>query len=57
LKRLTDPGKGFQSLRTAKATLKGIEAIRTIKRGQINGLPTGVSGEISFLNGLFAAAA
>ena len=57
LKRLTDPGKGFQSPRTAKATFKGIEAIRTIKRGQINDPSTGVSGEISFLNGLFATAA
>ena len=35
LKRITDPGKGFQSLRTAKATLKSIEAIRMIKNGHI----------------------
>lgn len=31
LKRITDPGKGFQSRRTAKATLKAIEAFRSIK--------------------------
>ena len=31
LKRITDPEKGLSSLSTAKATLKGIEAIRMIK--------------------------
>ena len=35
LKRITDPGRGFQSLRTAKATLKGIKAIRMIKPGHV----------------------
>ena len=57
LKRLTDPGKGFQSLRTAKATLKGFEAIRTIKRGHVFGRADGILGEASFVNGLFAIAA
>lgn len=57
LKRLTDPGKGFQSLRTAKATLKGIEAIRMIKRGHVHGRPEGITGEVSFVNRLFGLAA
>lgn len=50
LKRITDPGKGFHSLRTAKAT-------RTIKRGHVHDIAPGVPGEISFVNELFGLAA
>ena len=57
LKRIIDPGKGFQSLRTAKATLKGIEAIRMIKRGHIIDPPTNPIGEVRLLNELFDIAA
>lgn len=57
LKRLTDPGQRFHSLRTAKATLKGIEAIRMIKRGHVYDPPSGVTGEIYLLNGMFGIAA
>ena len=53
LKRITDPGKGFQSLRTAKATLKGIEAIRMIKRGHVFDPPANTTGEVRLLNELF----
>lgn len=53
LKRITDPGRGFQSLRTAKATLKGIEAIRMIKRGHVCDPPTNVTGEVRLLAELF----
>lgn len=57
LKRLTDPGKGFQSLRTTKATLKGIEAFRTIKRGHVFGRQDWITGEVSFVIRLFGLAA
>ena len=57
LKRLTVPGKGFQSLRTAKATPKDIEAIRKIKRGYVHGRSDGIAGEMSFVNELFGLAA
>lgn len=57
LKRLTIHGKGFQSLRTAKATLKGIEAIRTTRRGHVHGRSDGIAGEVSFVNELFGLAA
>ncbi|WP_366523337.1 DDE-type integrase/transposase/recombinase [uncultured Roseobacter sp.] len=40
LKRITDPGRGFQSLRTDKATLKGIDAVGMIKRGHVCDPPT-----------------
>lgn len=57
LKSITDPGRGFQSLRTAKATLKGIEAIRMIKPGHICDPPTNVMGEVRLLAELFDLAA
>ena len=57
LKRITAPGKGFQSLRTAKATLKGIEAIRMIKRGHVIDPPANTTGEVRLLNELFELAA
>ncbi len=56
LKRIIGPGKGFQTIRTAKATLQGIESIRTIKRGHVQNKSAGVAGEVSFLNDLFAIA-
>ena len=43
--------------RNAKATLKGVETIRTIKRGHVHGRSDGIAGEISFVNGLFGLAA
>ena len=38
LKRLTHPMRGFRSLRSAKATLRSVEAVRTIKKGQFDNL-------------------
>jgi IS6 family transposase len=40
-------------LRTAKATLSGIETIRTIKRGHIHHKQAGVEGQIQFIGRLF----
>lgn len=57
LKRKTDPGEGFQSIRTAKATLKGVEAVRTIKRGHVQNSPDGVTGELLFRMNFFGLAA
>ncbi len=57
LKRLTDPSKGFQSLRTAKATLKGVEAVCMIKRGHVYDPPVGVTGDIRLLHEMFGVAA
>ena len=57
LKRITDPGKGFQSLRTAKATLKGIEATRMIKNGHIIDPPGNPEGEVRLVEELFDLAA
>lgn len=57
LKRITDPGRGFQPLKTAKAMLRGIKAVRMIKRGHVCDPPTDVIGEIRLLAELFDLAA
>ena len=56
IKRLLGHRQSFRSLRTAKATLSGIETIRTIKRGHIHHKQPGVAGEIRFIGQLFDAA-
>lgn len=56
MKRLLGYRQSFRSLRSAKATLSGIETIRTIKRGHIHNKNSGVHGEIKFISQLFVAA-
>ncbi|MEP2781306.1 MAG: IS6 family transposase [Pseudoruegeria sp.] len=56
MKRLLGYRQSFRSLRSAKATLSGIEIIRTIKRRHIYHKQPGVQGEIQFIYQLFAAA-
>ncbi len=56
MKRLLGYRQSFRSLRTAKATICGIETIRTIKRGHIHNKKLGVEGEIAFISQLFEAA-
>ena len=50
LKRLLRCRQSFRSLRTGKATLSGIETIRTIKRGHIHYKQQGARGEIAFIS-------
>ena len=57
MKRLLGNRQSFRSLRTAKATLAGIETIRTIKRGHVYTKQEGVTGEIEFIDKLFEHAA
>ena len=57
MKRLQGYRQSFRSLRTAKATLSGIETICTIKRGHVHHKQVGVHGEIAFIAGLFETAA
>ena len=56
MKRLLGYRQSFRSLRSAKATLSGIETIRTIKRDNIHHKQPGVQGEIEFISQLFADA-
>lgn len=57
LKKLVTPTRGFKSLSAAKDTLKGIEAVRSIKRGHVVGREAGVAGEVRFVASLFEEAA
>ncbi|MDC0116123.1 IS6 family transposase [Octadecabacter sp.] len=56
LKRLLGYRQIFRSLRSAKATLAGMETIRTIKRGHIHNKISSVRGEIEFIHQLFQVA-
>jgi len=53
MKRLLGYRQSFRSLRTAKATLSGIETIRIIKRGHVHHKKSGVAGEIQLIAQLF----
>lgn len=56
MKRLLGYRQSFRSLLSARATLSGIETIRTIKRGHVHQKQPGVSGEIQFIHHLLAGA-
>src|SRR5512143_3084522 len=55
LSRLIKPTLGFQSMKTAYATLKGFEVMRMLKKGQFKQWIEAVGGgtEASFVNRLF----
>lgn len=57
LKRVINPTRGFKSLPTASATIKGFEALRMIRKGQCILLESGVAGEVRFVKRLFRLAA
>jgi transposase-like protein len=53
IKRIVNPMLGFQSFRSANKTLKGIEAMNMIKKGQVNDLSYSVLNEVKYINHLF----
>lgn len=53
LKRLLGYRQSFRSLSSAKATLKGIEAIRTIKNRHVYDMRPGIQGEIALIHEVF----
>jgi len=57
LKRVIRPTRGFQRIKTAWATLKGLEVIRMIRRGQCVLARPGAIGEIRLVSQLFGLAA
>jgi transposase-like protein len=57
IKRIVRPMLGFQSFHTAIRTLKGIEIMHMIKKGQVDTLNRCVSAEVNFINQLFGIAA
>jgi hypothetical protein len=58
IKRLTKPGMGFSSLKTAWRTLQGCEMMNMMRKGQIRGVDKGdVSGQIALVIMLFGVVA
>ena len=57
LKRVIRPTRGFQSMKTAGATLKGFEVMRMVRRGHCMLRHAGVTGEVRLVNQLFGLAA
>ncbi len=57
LKRVILPTRGFQTMKTAAATIKGFEIMRMIRRGHCLTCRQGVHNEIRFVNRLFQVAA
>ena len=53
IKRIVNPMLGFQSFRSANKTLKGIEAMNMIKKGQIKNLNYSSLNEAKYVNQLF----
>jgi transposase, IS6 family len=57
IKRIVRPMLGFQSFCTAIKTLRGIEIMHIIRKGQIDALNRCVLAEVNFINNLFGIAA
>lgn len=57
LKRLLRPMRDFRDLASVKATLKGIETFRAIRKAEFDGTTKGVANEIVFTADLFQDAA
>jgi transposase-like protein len=57
LERAIKPTRGFQTIKTATATIKGFEIMRTIQRGHCLTCKKGVHNEIRFVNCLFQVTA
>jgi len=53
IKRIVNPMLGFQSFQSANKTLKGIEAMNMIRKGQVNDLNYSVLNEVKYVNQLF----
>ena len=53
IKRIITKMLGFQSFRSASKTLKGIEAMSMVKKGQANNLNYSVFNEVKYINQLF----
>jgi IS6 family transposase len=58
IKRITRPMMGFKSFNSTRRTLRGIEAISMISKGQVKGVKQGnsVSG-VKFIETIFGIAA
>jgi transposase-like protein len=57
LKRVIRPTHGFQTMKTAAATLKGFETMRMIRRSHCSQRKRQATGDVSLINRLFGLAA
>jgi len=58
IKRLTKPGMGFSSFNSARRTLRGIEVMNMLRKGQVQGIDKGdVRSQIEFVSQIFGVAA
>jgi transposase-like protein len=57
LKQLINPMRGFKTLRTSSATIKGFEVMRMIRKRQYLMLVSGTTGEVCFVNHVFRLSA
>jgi transposase-like protein len=58
IKRLTKPGMGFASFNSARRTLRGIEAMNMIRKGQVQAVETGdVRSQAEFVSQIFGLTA
>ena len=57
LKQVIRPTRGFQTMKTAYATIKGFEIMRMIRRGHCIQRESRATGEIRLVNQLFGLAA
>ena len=53
IKRIVNPMLGFQSFRSANKTLKGIEVMNMVKKGQIKNFNYSDLNEAKYINQLF----
>ena len=56
IKKITNPGLGFYSFNTARQTIRGIEAMHMIRKGQIRGVDSSVQNQVKFINQIFGIA-
>lgn len=58
IKRITRPMMGFKSFNSARRTLRGIEAMNMIRKGQVKGVEQGSSvSQAKFIESIFGIAA
>jgi transposase-like protein len=58
VKRIVKPMMGFQSFNTARKTLRGIEAMNMICKGQVKGISRGNTvSQVEFINEIFGVIA
>jgi len=57
IKRLTKPGMGFSSFNTARRTIRGLEAMNMLRKGQVEAVDKGdVRSQIEFVSQVFGVA-